>query len=98
MEVLSDSTEKEDRTTKFAIYRSCPTVQEYVLIATELQTVEVFRRGEPRWTYQWYELGEGIELESIGARLAMDHLYRLTDVPLPDASIGQDDGNFNPDR
>lgn len=81
VEVLSPSTEKEDRTTKFALYRACPSVQEYVLIATEFQAVEVYRRDRLRWTYQWYGPGECIELESVGAQLAVDNLYRRTDVP-----------------
>src|ERR1051326_2792445 len=41
VEVLSESTEKDDRTIKLASYRACPSVQEYVLIATDYQTVEV---------------------------------------------------------
>jgi Uma2 family endonuclease len=89
VEVLSDSTEKDDRTTKFAVYRACPSVQEYVLVATEYQTVEVYCRGEPRWTYQSYGPGESIELESLEVRLLVDQLYRLTDVPLPGAPAGQ---------
>ncbi len=90
--VLSDSTEKEDRTTTFALYRACPSVQEYVMIATEYQAVEVYRRAEPRWTYQSYEPGSTIELESIGVSLSVDRLYRLTDVPLHSEPGQQGDG------
>jgi Uma2 family endonuclease len=86
VEVLSDSTEKADRTTKFALYRACPSVEEYVLIATEAPTVEVYRRGQPRWTYQWHGPGEHIEVDSLGIHLSVDQLYRLTDVPLSGAS------------
>jgi Uma2 family endonuclease len=82
VEVLSDSTEKEDRTTKFALARACASVQEYVLISTDYQAVEVHRRAEPRWSYQWYGPGERIELESLGVVLAVDQLYLLTEVPL----------------
>src|SRR5712692_3010003 len=34
VEVLSDSTEAYDRGRKFSLYRACPTVQEYMLVAT----------------------------------------------------------------
>ena len=44
VEVLSPSTEAYDRGEKFGYYRPCPTVQEYVLIATSVQGVDVFRR------------------------------------------------------
>lgn len=81
VEVLSDSTEQEDRTDKLALYAACPSVQEYVLIATASQSVEVYRRAEPRWTYQGYRPGSAIELESIDVTLSVDALYRLTDVP-----------------
>ena len=85
VEVLSQSTEKEDRTTKFALYRSCPSVQEYMLIATDYQTIEVYRRSGEVWVYRSYGPGDPVELESIDVHLSVDHLYRLTEVPLPDA-------------
>jgi Uma2 family endonuclease len=37
VEVLSDSTEGKDRIRKANLYRACPTIQEYVLIATKYQ-------------------------------------------------------------
>src|SRR5260221_719522 len=37
VEVLSDSTEKEDRGAKFALYLACPSVREYMLIASDYQ-------------------------------------------------------------
>jgi Uma2 family endonuclease len=83
IEVLSDSTQQEDRTTKFALYRACPSVQEYMLIITAYRAVEVYRRAEPRWTFEGYGPGDTVVLESIDVRLPVDQLYRLTDVPLP---------------
>ncbi len=80
-EVLSESTEKHDRTVKLALYRSCPSVQEYILIATEYRAVEVFRRAQPRWTYERYGPEEAVELESLDLRQPVSQLYRLTDVP-----------------
>lgn len=83
VEVLSDSTEAEDRTTKFALYRACPSVEEYVLIATRYQAVEVFRRASGDWPVHVYLPGEEVELRSIGVRLGVTGLYRLTEVPPP---------------
>src|SRR5574340_878218 len=37
VEVLSDSTEGKDRIRKANLYHACPTIQEYVLIATKYQ-------------------------------------------------------------
>jgi Uma2 family endonuclease len=83
VEVLSDSTEREDRTEKFALYRACPTVEEYVLIATKYQAVEVYRRAPGDWTVHVYRLGELVELRSIAVQLALSDLYRLSQVPAP---------------
>jgi hypothetical protein len=55
------------------------------LVATEAQGVEVYRRAGEVWVYRGYGPGEHLLLESLGVRLAVDALYRLTDVPLPGA-------------
>ena len=45
VEVLSDSTATWDRGGKFAAYRQLPSLQEYVLIDPQAQTVELYRRN-----------------------------------------------------
>ncbi len=83
VEVLSPSTEAYDRGEKFGYYRACPSIQEYVLIATKAQGVDVFRRMTQGWKiYQHYEPGDTMELESIGASIPVTALYRRTDVPI----------------
>jgi|SRR5579875_2035116 len=81
VEILSDSTEGYDRGRKFMYYRQCPTLEEYVLIATDHQAVEVFRRTEDGWTaYHAYAAGDTVELVSIGVTLPVAALYRRTTV------------------
>jgi Uma2 family endonuclease len=80
VEVLSDSTEAYDRGRKFGYYQACPHMQEYVLIATRYQTVEVYRRMSPRWTYDAYGPGDEVELTSIDVRLSVAALYRNAGV------------------
>src|SRR5437763_10285279 len=58
VEVLSASSEAYDRGEKFGYYRSCPHVQEYVLIATKYQIIEVYHRTSSRWTYDAYGPGD----------------------------------------
>jgi Uma2 family endonuclease len=96
IEVLSDSTEQEDRTAKFALYLACPSVQEYMLIVTAYRAVEVYRRAEPRWTFESYGSGDTVVLESIDVRLPVDQLYRLTDVPLPGQAVPASEGATEP--
>src|SRR5205823_9792039 len=80
VEVLSDSTEAYDRGRKFGYYRACLHVQEYVLIATKYQLVEVYRRTSPRWTYDAYGPDDEVELTSIDVRLPVAVLYRNAGV------------------
>ena len=81
VEVLSDSTEGKDRIRKANLYRACPTIQEYVLIATKYQAVEVQRRAGEEWTLHLFGPGDEIELASIGVRFPLTVLYRGTTVP-----------------
>ncbi|TAN85471.1 MAG: Uma2 family endonuclease [Phormidium sp. SL48-SHIP] len=77
VEVLSPSTEAFDRGDKFAAYQSLESLQEYVLINTEKQRVEMFRRGEGGvWTLQNYTAMEGIfELKSLQFQGSFEALY-----------------------
>jgi Uma2 family endonuclease len=85
VEVLSDSTEGKDRIKKAHLCRACPTIQEYMLIATKYQAVEVQRRSGDEWTLHLFGPGDEIELASIGVRFPLAVLYRGTAVPkMPD--------------
>ncbi len=86
IEVLSPSTEDYDRGDKFAYYRACSTIQEYALVASDRQAVEVYRRppeaqttAEPHeapvWAAQTYAPGAMIALTSIDVRLPFDEIY-----------------------
>jgi len=67
---------------KWDDYRQCVSLQEYVLVGTEYQRVEVYRRTEQGWgLYHIYGPGDVVELTSIGARLPVALLYQRTDVP-----------------
>jgi Uma2 family endonuclease len=81
-EVLSDSTEARGRGDKFDSYRACPTIQEYVLIRTDQQVVEVYRRTPDGWgTFQVYGPDDEVPLTSVGVHLPVAALYQRTDVP-----------------
>lgn len=81
VEVLSDSTEAFDRGRKFGMYRACPTIEEYVLIATRYQAVEVYRRTLKNWTYDAYGPNDEIELSSLAINISVAALYRDSGVP-----------------
>ncbi len=86
IEVLSPGTEAYDRGDKFAYYRECPTVQEYVLVASEHRAVEVFRRAQSQeatspWAGQTYASGDLIVLTSVNVQIPFDEVYAETTVP-----------------
>lgn len=77
VEVLSDSTEDYDRSTKFAHYRSIPSLQEYVLVGHRERLIEVFRRpeGDGEWIRTQARVGERVQLTSVDAGLEVDEIY-----------------------
>ena len=81
VEVLSDSTEAYDRGRKFGFYCACPTVQEYVIIATKYQTVEIHHRTAQTWTYDAYGPGDVIDIMSLDVRIPVVALYRNAGIP-----------------
>ena len=81
VEVLSDSTEAYDRGKKFSYYRACPTVQEYVIIATRYQTVEVYSRTAGSWAYDACGPDDVVELTSLDILIPVSALYRNAGVP-----------------
>lgn len=77
IEVLSPSTESYDRSRKLLYYQACPSIQEYVLVNTHFQWIEVFRRGSNNlWVHHAFELDDEIELTSIGSRFPIAKVYR----------------------
>jgi len=88
VEILSPRTEAYDRGRKFAYYRQCPTIQEYVLIDSQHQDVEVYRREKNRfWTFHAFEPDDDIELSSLGVRFPIAVVYENVLFPEEDNSI-----------
>lgn len=76
VEILSDSTESDDRGEKFAHYRRIASLQEYVLVSQRARRIEVFRRTADGWTLHEAGPTETLQLASIDATLSVDELYR----------------------
>lgn len=74
VEVLSDSTERDDRSDKFYAYRRLSSLEEYVLVAQEVRRVEVYRR-ETGWDLEIYEADDDVRLRSVGLDLAIAKVY-----------------------
>ena len=87
IEVLSPSTEAYDRGRKFGYYRACPTLQEYVLVDSQRQAVEVYRRETGNlWVLHAFGPGDEVDLASLDVRFPVAAVYE--DVVVPDEDVG----------
>jgi Uma2 family endonuclease len=78
VEVLSDSTEKYDRGTKFAHYRQIPSVQEYILVSQDSPLVERYvRQVDDTWTLKEFRgLDRTFEFASVPVEVPVADIYR----------------------
>lgn len=74
VEVLSPSTEKYDRTEKFARYISCPTLEIYILASQKEPLVEVYRRSTD-WQQELFAGGQTVKLEQLDLELPIASIY-----------------------
>jgi Uma2 family endonuclease len=81
IEVLSTSTEKFDRGEKARLYRSMPSLEEYVLISQDKPYIEHFVRQENGgWLLsELSELSEVLPLPSIECETALSEIYAKVD-------------------
>lgn len=77
VEVLSDSTERRDRSEKFYAYRKLPSLQEYVLVAQDLMRVEIYRRAGG-WDLELYGSEDRLHLDSVNLEMAVAEVYTRT--------------------
>jgi Uma2 family endonuclease len=79
-EVLSPSTEAIDRIEKLEAYRGLPSVEDYVLVSSERQAVEVHHRDSRGnfWITRIYGPGDTVKIESLDAEFLMDEIYERT--------------------
>ncbi len=74
VEVLSPSTERYDRTEKFARYMRCPTLEVFMLVSQDEQHVEVYRRSTG-WKQERFATGQTIKLEQLNINLPIELVY-----------------------
>lgn len=88
-EVLSPSTEAYDRGGKFAIYRTLPSLREYVLVAQERFSVEVFtRQPDDRWLLSAFsDPDDEAAFESLQCRISLREIYRQVDFTVSDEPL-----------
>jgi len=82
VEVLSPSTADYDYGGKFALYRTLPSLEEYILVAQDQPRIEVFRKSSnTRWILTTYEgLESAVKVESLDITLSLKDVYAGIDL------------------
>ena len=87
IEVLSPTTETDDRRNKLWIYTQCDSIQEYVLVNWDIKMVQRMTRKSTegldriQWIDRWYTQGENVELETLGLTIPVDDIYEKVVLP-----------------
>lgn len=76
VEVLSPTTERQDRLEKRLAYQQLPTLQEYVLIAQDRIQAEVHRRMEDGWEIERYSENDTLRFEAVDLTLPLPEIYQ----------------------
>ena len=91
-EVLSPSTEKYDRTTKFLRYRmGNETLSDYILVSQDRPFVEHFcKQSDGNWLYRSFAgIEDVLDIQSVGIELSLTEIYnRVELIDEPDETDG----------
>ncbi|MBI4705603.1 MAG: Uma2 family endonuclease [Deltaproteobacteria bacterium] len=76
VEVLSDSSEADDRGEKWAHYRRLASLRDYVIVSQRQRRLEIFHREEDDcWRFSEAGPGEQAALRSLGVTISVDAIY-----------------------
>lgn len=79
-EVLSTATEDYDRGTKFKLYRSIPSLQNFVLVSSTEYAAEVYSRSDDKWILSTAkDKGDYIHISAINYNLTLSDIYAQID-------------------
>lgn len=76
VEVLSPTTERQDRLEKRLAYQRLDSLKEYVLIAQDKMQAEVHRRIEGGWEVERFDENDVLRLESVDLSVPMVDIYQ----------------------
>ena len=75
IEVLSESTERTDRTEKLFAYQQISTLRNYLLVAQDKRSVELYRRNGLTWRFEHYLGDAEIQLDCPAASISLTQIY-----------------------
>jgi Uma2 family endonuclease len=80
VEVISPSTEREDRGRKKFDYFATRSIQQYAIIEQDARRVDLYTRSGDRWTDEIVEGDAALTLSSIGVEISLDAIYEDTEL------------------
>jgi Uma2 family endonuclease len=80
IEVISPSTEREDRGRKKFDYFATPSIQQYPIIEQDARRVDLYTRTDSSWTDEIVEGDAVLKLTSIGVDITLDTVYEDTEL------------------
>ncbi len=82
IEVLSPSTEGYDRGAKFARYRMLDSLRDYILIAQDRSSVELFSREGDLWRIETvHGLADSMRIPALDIEIELEEVYRRVEWP-----------------
>jgi len=80
VEVISPSTEREDRGRKKFDYFATPSIRQYAIIEQDERLIDLYTRTGDRWTDEIIEGDAVLNLSSIGVEVSVDAVYKDTEL------------------
>ena len=93
IEILSPSTEREDRGRKKFDYFATPSIRHYAIIEQDERRIDLYTRTETAWIDEVITGDGALKLSTIGIEISLDAIYEGTDL---DATRRQADGTPAP--
>ncbi len=80
IEVISPSTEREDRGRKKFDYFATSSIRQYAIIEQDEHLIDLYTRTGDRWTDEIIEGNSVLNLSSIGVEVTLDAIYEDTEL------------------
>jgi Uma2 family endonuclease len=80
IEVVSLSTERDERGPKKFDYFATPSIQQYAIVEQDVRRVDLYTRSGDRWTNEIVEGEDVLKLCSIGVEMSLDTVYEDTEL------------------
>jgi Uma2 family endonuclease len=80
IEVISPSTEREDRGRKKFDYFATPSIRQYAIVEQDARRIDLYTRAGDHWTDEVVEGDAILDLSSIGVEMSLDTIYDELDA------------------